>query len=299
VIRSLIAELAANVISDREARWRLLRSLPSHFSHMADSRANSQTPVKGTWRVGIEVHPATGPAPPPSNPARLQDQLRLQLQFIQNSCDLYDAGHQYEAVRIAVALRNLFFSSSEPKKLRFPSIALVRQLGAGQIDMWSAGLFPNASAANITDMGLELAPPAVFFVPKFDQHGLHKRRLGYWWAIEPIYILPKKGALTRCQLVLSVCNKDGGTHVDPELEAYYARMISGADFMQLHPQNLVWKDGERPPQADQIQVAKNAHYAALRQMGFEALRTPYFVEQLGGVDQAGDAIPPADVLGES
>jgi hypothetical protein len=70
-------------------------------------------------------------------------------------------------------------------------------------------------------------------------------------------------------------------------------MISGADFMQLHPQSLVWKEGERPPEADQVQVAKNAHYAALRQMGFEVLRTPYFIEQLGGVDSDGNTIPPA------
>jgi hypothetical protein len=161
--------------------------------------------------------------------------------------------------------------------------------------MWSGGLYPKASAVNITDIRLELAPPAVFFVPKLDKHGLQKRRLGYWWAIEPIYILPKKGVLTRCQLVLSVCNKDGGTHVDPELEAYYARMISGADFMQIHPQNLLWKEGERPPQADQVQVAKNAHYAALRQMGFEVLRTPYFVETLGGLDIAGNEIRPPDL----
>jgi hypothetical protein len=212
--------------------------------------------------------------------SRLLEQLHLQLRFITSSCERYDAGEHHEAVRIAVALRVLFHSSSAPKKKGRPhSVSLMRQLGAENIDMWSGGL-QKATTFNITSMRIQLAPPAVFFIPKFGELGLRKRRLGVWWAIEPVYILPKKGSVTRSQLVLSVCNKDGGTHVDPELEPYYERMLSGVDFLQLHPQGLIWKEGERPPEADQIQMAKNAHYAALRQMGFEVLRTPYFIEKL-------------------
>jgi hypothetical protein len=259
---------------------------------MSESNEPPRRPIDGTWRVSTGASAERVGTNQKFNNERLLHQLNLQLQFIDNSCALYDAGHQYEAVRIAVALRTLFFSSVEPKKRRYPSLALVRQLAAGDMDMWSGGSYPNAAVVNITALRIQLAPPAIFFVPKLDHHGLHRRRLGVWWAIEPIYILPKKGAVTRCQLVLSVCNKDGGTHVDPELEPYYERMISGADFIQLHPQSLVWKEGERPPEADQTQVARNAHYAALRQMAFEVLRTPYFIQLLGGVDPAGNEIPP-------
>lgn len=225
--------------------------------------------------------------------ARLLEQLALQVRFITTSCERYDAGDHHEAVRIAVALRILFHSSSAPKKKGRPhSISLMKQLGAGDIDMWSGGTFPEGHRFNITAVRVQTAPPAVFFIPKLDELGLRKRRLGVWWAIEPVYRLPTKGAVTRCQLVLSVCNKDGGTHVDPELEPYYERMLSGVDFLQLDPRGLIWKEGERPPEADQIQMAKNAHYAALRQIGFEVLRTPYFIEKLGGVDPDGYEFPP-------
>lgn len=86
--------------------------------------------------------------------------------------------------------------------------------------------------------------------------------LSFWWN-QPILVLNGLKA-TRKTTVLGAANKDGGAHVDLKLTPEYEQIISATWI------SMSYQDGE-PIIHDQ---ARNAHYAALRQMAFEVLSSP-------------------------
>jgi len=75
-------------------------------------------------------------------------------------------------------------------------------------------------------------------------------------------------AISKRDLVLAAANKDGGAHVDKELDPVYdyVRLGSGLEIeVFLHAQ---W---QLPPQKTAFD---NIHFASLRQIGYEVLKSP-------------------------
>ena len=89
-----------------------------------------------------------------------------------------------------------------------------------------------------------------------------------WWRNEPVFVYNSQ-KFSRQKIVLSAANKDGGAHVDEELEKYYEFLCSGEYAFGITG-NLEF-DGEPPfPQGVTI-YPKNAHLALIRQFAHETL----------------------------
>lgn len=73
----------------------------------------------------------------------------------------------------------------------------------------------------------------------------------------------------RRMIVLSVANKDGGAHVDAELESYY-EVLCGGEYALGVTGDLKYT-GKPPFEQGVTHFAKNAHLALIRQFAHETL----------------------------
>jgi hypothetical protein len=89
-----------------------------------------------------------------------------------------------------------------------------------------------------------------------------------WWNEEAIFVHGGQSH-TRRKLVLSMANKDGGAHVDAELEEYY-EALRGGEFAFGINGNLTF-DGPAPYEQGVFHYATNAHLALIRQFAHETL----------------------------
>jgi hypothetical protein len=87
----------------------------------------------------------------------------------------------------------------------------------------------------------------------------------WWWENEIVFVLDSGAELNRKDLVLAAANKDGGGHVDKAYDKKYEELMQGQGvFMTVNPSN-----------APSFQIkSKQAHLAALRQIGYEVLTSP-------------------------
>lgn len=204
-----------------------------------------------------------------------KDQLGRQIRFIESSCQLYDHGNVDEAVRIAVALRVLFHDSRN-------STSLLNHLGANPISLLSTvapyvedPISPNLYLVQlVADVKLlndnREADFRCHCFPRLDT-ALRKEQIPFdvWWQKE-IVIKHKQPptALTRKDLVLAAANKDGGAHVDKDLDPTYDYVRQGSGLgltITLNP-----KLGLPELKAS----FENIHFASLRQIAFELLNSP-------------------------
>ena len=85
-------------------------------------------------------------------------------------------------------------------------------------------------------------------------------RVNKWWN-EIVFIFDPGVTLTRREVALAAANKDGGAHVDPDIDRKYARLVEGGlDFFFA-----------RSVQDPEPFKFSSVHFAALRQMAFEIL----------------------------
>jgi hypothetical protein len=195
-----------------------------------------------------------------------KEELRKQIGFITNSCALYDQGSKSEAFRLATALRVLFHEGRNSKPL----------IGANRINIdkiLSVGyLYAPAGSSffpNLTAISLNPQKGIAEFIPKLTklpEGNFYHRLLApeEWWKTDLVYQFARE-VVTRRDIVLWACEKDGGAHVDDVLPNKYLSLIEGAGWKLVNK-----PDGEE----EQVIPFKNAHLAALRQMGFEVLHSP-------------------------
>jgi hypothetical protein len=89
-----------------------------------------------------------------------------------------------------------------------------------------------------------------------------------WWSNESVFVHNAQ-KYSRRMIVLSASNKDGGAHVDKQLEEYYEVLCAGEYAIGITG-NLKY-DGKPPfPQGVTI-FPKNAHLALIRQFAHETL----------------------------
>ncbi len=168
----------------------------------------------------------------------LETHLIEQIRFLQKSIREYDAGDTTEFRRIASTLRVIFHNSRT-------SHSLFSQLKLDNLTLPSY-------AEKIDERNLLCSFPlaitcisgnSTYHIPILDQIrskptqmalGDWKAELVYKDPGDPRLATPTKLELTRWDFVLIVANQDGGSHVDPELDDRYARIVrEGGGLVQL------------------------------------------------------------------
>jgi hypothetical protein len=183
----------------------------------------------------------------------LQEALRL-------SSESYDRGFKGEAKRLALTIRVLLHDTSK-------SISLFTQLNVKNAGKYFATPSPYAAGNLLTESHLIklvlpskdlYAPLLADFPPVFPWGQLD---FGNWWS-EPILRDNKRRNLSRRDIVLALSNKDGGGHVDPNLEEIYA------DLSRRN--SMAWGIHESGEKYD---PEYGPEYACARQIAFELTKT--------------------------
>ena len=196
----------------------------------------------------------------------LKGALEEQLALLSSSCEAFDKGDTLQAKHIAVHLRILWHTTGRSR-------GLVDQLGIPKSVIDTAYDVPavfryNGSPAPVSQERRLFAMGARGFVPIFDTGPAGSRPVSFetWW--EGTALSDGEGhQFTRKDLVLAVANKDGGAHVDPELDsAYYSLTREGNTNVAFLVPTGVPNQFRKATMPSPVAVA-------LRQVGHETLRT--------------------------
>ncbi|HTE40761.1 MAG TPA: hypothetical protein VK629_08020 [Steroidobacteraceae bacterium] len=196
----------------------------------------------------------------PISKQELRTRLTEQLNFLLKSANEYDKGDTSEARRLSVSLRVLLHNHGQSR-------ALLQLLGIRDTIAFLDTCGPLSTTNLLTDY------PMVMM--EFGADTRYKARLGElynavpnrkimfekWWNNSVIRNPQVNVTFSRRELVLSVADQDGGAHVDPEIDAKYARLSKTMEFGALET-----KDGVIRP----IPLIELAH---IRQITYEVLTT--------------------------
>jgi hypothetical protein len=191
--------------------------------------------------------------------SRFAGKFREQLGFLDRSANLYDQGAEDEALRLAIALRVLLHDTQK-------SNSLFKHLGLTNTRMLtsSRGL-GNWQDYLSQEINLSSSEP-VRMLPLLGNQFLEVP-FAHWWSDEPVFIHESKN-YSRRLICLSAANKDGGAHVDGELEGYYKTLAAGQYMLGIT--GSLEYGGQQPPFPQGVTIyPKNAHLALIRQFTHE------------------------------
>jgi hypothetical protein len=199
-----------------------------------------------------------------------------QLEFLRASADAYSRGFEAEAKRLAVTIRTLVHDTAR-------SHGLLTQLNVKDDLRWKdtaqpidpTNLLPTngLAVAHVTGGGQSGTGYEARYVPALDTFSARLRRppvpFDRWWK-DSVTKDEHGNLFSRRDFVLTVANKEGGAHVDPELNAAYRDLTEG--------NSLGVRVSEGPPDSAQfLESGKaaegNAALASLRQVTWEILET--------------------------
>jgi hypothetical protein len=196
---------------------------------------------------------------------RFKEHLAAHLRFIERSCQVFDAGDEAEAQRIATSVRVICHQTRV-------ATSLLTHLGATGISMLSTTCSPVGpgtltAPSNLASLVLRRTDDGVTFksTAPLDNAPM-KRFIPFtdWWETE-IVCLTAGVRMTRKSLVLAVANQDGGAHVDATLGPEYTAIKSGAGLVAAF----------RPAGGAPVEIPLESHsVATLRQIGYEVLQSP-------------------------
>jgi len=191
--------------------------------------------------------------------SELRKHLDEQLAFLKRSADSYDDGFVDEAKRLAVTIRILVHDTSQSKSLlgqlgekTKPFLDTAAPLDMGNILLYGAlvqTMMSNKGAAYTPILDSPGPPHPTKLVP-FDD----------WWD-RTIFRNKEGQTLSRKQLVLTVANKDGGAHIDPNLNEFYANLSRHT--------GLGWVFES----ADERYIVRQPELAAVRQIAHELIKS--------------------------
>jgi hypothetical protein len=178
--------------------------------------------------------------------------------FLRSSAASFDGGLDHEAKRLAVTLRVLLHDTAQ-------SHALLTQLGVRDRLRWLNSADPIRPGNLLQTPGLVImrvqAGSGGTYIAPLDQRPFEPVTCDFaaWWH-EPVSRLAD-GTWCRKDYVLTLANKEGGAHVDPDLTPRYDRLVR---------EKLGWmyfESGvERP-------FDGNVATASVRQIAYEVTRT--------------------------
>ncbi len=196
-----------------------------------------------------------------SDHARLVEKLQEQLRFLRRSCAAFDAGAEDEALRMATALRVILHSTKK-------SIPLVAHLGLAHSVLLSSSRGIGNVEDYLSHVLNPVSPTPVRMSPLLGEN-FHELPLEEWWRGETVFI-DRGEKYCRKTIILSAANKDGGAHVDRQLERYYEALCGGKYGIGITGNNISI-DGRAPYEQGVTHYAQNAHLALIRQFSHEIL----------------------------
>lgn len=194
----------------------------------------------------------------------LQKHFEEQLYFLESATDAFDTGQVVEAKRIAHHVRTIVHQTGS-------SHALLEQLGL----LSSTNFVDTAYDVPIPPPDQKLVGPytplvtnlmgppgtPVLAAPLDDRSTTKVLPFLAWW--DKIVLIDSHGIkFARKNLILLTANKEGGSHVDPELEDFHA------DLVRNNSLGMIWSDNG----ADFKPVEAIELYS-IRQIGHELLKT--------------------------
>jgi hypothetical protein len=199
----------------------------------------------------------------------LIEHLRDQVGFLQKRGTAFDEGDVAEAKQLAVAIRVLVH---DPTRGR--SRSLLRQLGVKRklrfvdtsYEPAPPGVIRFDAGLAVIRMGGDEGDPTTYVAPLADRPRRSPRE-SVRWCSDPVLIDDEGVRFSRHDLVSGLAHKEGGAHVDPDLERAYARMVRS--------NSLGWEFGR----GDEWVAAGSPVPANVRQIGWELQTT--VEEQLG------------------
>jgi hypothetical protein len=194
--------------------------------------------------------------------SRFLKKLQEQLGFIQRSCSAFDQGAEDESLRLATALRVIFHNTSN-------SVSLISHLGYSNRTMLSSSRgHRNWKDYLAAELDFTSSHP-VKMIPMLGDEFI-TLPLTRWWENEPVFVHNGQDYVRR-KIILSAANKDGGAHVDAQLEAYYESLCEGKYAVGI-TSDITYPGA--PPFSQGVTIfPKNAHLALIRQFAHEALAT--------------------------
>jgi len=181
--------------------------------------------------------------------------LKRQLNFIDRSCKLYDEGYEDEAIRIATTIRVIMHDTKN-------STSVLQHLDSKNINVLSqSSNILLGGEVFFLNMGITQSGK---FVPNFGKGAIQSYiSLDDWWN-QIAFILDDSLKLTKKDIVLAAANKDGGAHVDSRIPLAYQELIKFGN-----PSGIDTALGNHFEEENVV----NAHFTALRQMGYELLKS--------------------------
>lgn len=154
----------------------------------------------------------------------LEKALQKQLGLLRRSADAFDEGYEDEDIRLAQILRVLFHHTRNSKSL-FSQIAKYKADVLKVID--TSFFIEENNEINETPLiqtRMEFGKIPKFSAPLSDALRKHSIPFKNWWR-QICISNGEKYKLSRADLILQLANKEGGSHIDPDVTLEYAELI--------------------------------------------------------------------------
>ena len=153
----------------------------------------------------------------------LNSHLKEQIEFLKKSSQAYDEGFESEGKRLAAVIRVLLHDTQNSTSL----LTLLRKKDILFHDT-SLAYIPSNKVSTMGLIMMRVGPNGAMYVPPLDngppvRYSKAKIAFEEWWN-KIVFVDTLGNKLTRKDLVLAVSNKDGGAHVDPQLNSAYAAL---------------------------------------------------------------------------
>jgi hypothetical protein len=166
----------------------------------------------------------------------LEAHLGEQLHFLEVSAESFDKGDDSEAKRMAVHIRTLLHDTPN-------SQSLLKLLGLKEKTVFIDSSSDKEDIVSYTGLVLKsVGPKGGRYIAPLDDappnQVFKKVSFDDYWE-KDIFIDNKGGHFSRKRLVLAIANKDGGAHVDPELDKEYAELTKENSLGWIYGKVLV------------------------------------------------------------
>jgi hypothetical protein len=197
----------------------------------------------------------------------LVEELREQAGFLRRSSESFDEGYEGEARRLAAVLRLLLHDHGRSR-------SLLGQLGLKEKMLFSdtaVPIDPNNLAPTpglaMMEFTASQETAEARYVPHLDQGPPRETtplEFKPWWE-RPVTKDGDGELFSRREFVMTVANKDGGTHVDPSLSPAYAALT--------RQNSMGWVLSSSDPALDKGPLLGNLAFVSVRQIAFEVDQT--------------------------
>ena len=203
--------------------------------------------------------------------ADFMEHLRNQALYLSSSAVSYDNGFLGEAVRMAVAVRILVHDTGR-------ATSLLSSLGKKGIFFYdsSTDLSPvnllSEAGLTVTEMfigsdkGTGSRYVAFFDTPRPGVDITKRVGFKHWWE-KPVIKDSHGNVFTRCKLILDVANKEGGAHIDPQLDQAYAEL---SRFGSMGWRVVITSESGESTESEE---ENSPIFPSIRQMAHEVLKT--------------------------